>query len=413
MQLYTGLPIITNKVNKEEMRGVRHHLLGEIKLEEDSLTVGGFVRRAKSIIGGIRGRGKLPILCGGTAYYLQSLVFGESLVSEEREEHMNVEDIKEKWPILEGSTEDMLEMLREVDQVMADRWHPKDRRKIRRSLEIFLMTGKKASDVYREQVERKTLKNGREGVDEGVDLSSVLLFWVHADSEVLKKRLDGRVDKMLKNGLLDEVQTMDKFLHDQEQNGQVVDRTRGIWVSIGYKEFEPYLQTLKSSTASEKELKDAFDLSVEQTKAATRQYAKRQIRWIRLKMLPGLKEENALKQLYLLDGTDIEKWDTNVSDMAVEITEDFLAGRELPDPETICGPAKEILGEAEVGEIKTEWPRRECEMCGVIAVTEVQWDTHIKSRKHRGLVKRKLKKERDIRPISENEKVSSEGEDSP
>ncbi|KUJ20015.1 tRNA isopentenyltransferase [Mollisia scopiformis] len=381
MQMYHGLPIVTNKVTPSEALGIPHHLLSEIPLDAEPWRVGRFRKEASKVIAEIRSRGKIPVVVGGTHYYTQSLLFSDGLVAgdEAGEEEMGVEEIRERWPILEAETGEMLEWLREVDPGMAERWHPRDRRKIRRSLEIFLMTGRKASDIYAEQVARKT----------ETDLSSTLLFWVHADSNVLKKRLDGRVDKMLENGMLDEVKSLDTFLHNQERP---IDRTRGIWVSIGWKEFEPYLTALKSGTATEEELRTAFDLSIEQTKAATRQYAKRQTRWIRLKLLPALTEEDALKQLYVLDGTDISQWDENVSEKAAEITEKWLKGEEMPAPEEVCAAAKEILGE--VGEVRSEWPRRECGMCGVTAVTEVQWVTHLKSRKHRGASKRVAKKER-------------------
>lgn len=386
------------------------------------MRVGSFKKRAGGIVREIRERGKLPILVGGTHYYTQSLVFGDVLVEEGREEdvdgegkrEMSVEEIKRKWPILEESTEDMLQMLREVDPTMADRWHPKDRRKIRRSLEIYLMLGKRASDVYKEQLGRKTFQNADDTDEGGEDLSSTLFFWVHAESSVLKKRLDDRVHKMLENGMLDEIKSMDQFLQPQSSlTGQTIDRTRGIWVSIGYKEFEPYLQALKSPTTTEASLKSALDLSVEQTQAATRQYAKRQQRWIRLKLLPALLESNALQQLYLLDGTDISEWENHVSGPAMKITEEFLAGREMQDPKMVCEAAREVLGEHEVKGKKSEWPRRECEVCGVVTVTEVQWETHLKSRKHRGALKRLAKRERDGRvrgvEIGENGGPESKG----
>lgn len=409
MQMYDGLPIITNKVTVEEQQGVRHHLLGCVRLDEKSWTVGVFTKRARRTIGEIRERGNVPILVGGTHYYTQNLLLEDSLLvksrdeiaSEKEGEDLTTEEIKERWPVLEGPTEVLIDRLREVDPIMADRWHPKDRRKIRRSLEIFLMTGRKASDIYAEQQERRSVNRDLDSKGEGVleaatELPSTLLFWVHADSAVLKKRLDARVDKMMEIGLLDEIKSMDAFLHNQGSGGLLVDRTRGIWASIGWKEFEPYLEALESGTASEQELQSLYNLSVEQMKAATRQYAKRQTRWIRLKLMPSLAEENALKQLYLLDGTDVSKWENNVSNLAIDITTNFFGGKELPPPEEICVAAKEILvPENKVLEKVTTWPRRECEICHVTAVTDVQWETHLKSRRHRGLIKKREKMQKN------------------
>jgi tRNA dimethylallyltransferase len=282
-----------------------------------------------------------------------------------------------------------------VDPVMADRWHPKDRRKIRRSLEIFLTTGMKASELYAEQKERKLHGNVENGTSTSVvGDGSTLLFWVHAESEALKRRLDTRVDKMLDAGLLDEVKSMELYLSRESEAGVKVDRTRGIWVSIGWKEFEPYLKALETGTASRIDLKKLYELSIDQTKAATRQYAKRQVRWIRLTLIPALSDENVLDKLCLLDGTDISQWTEAVSEPAINVTARFLEGSELPPPQEMSEAAQQILAPTDGLDKKPDvWFRQECEVCHMVAVNDVQWQTHLKSRRHRALVKKKQKNE--------------------
>ena len=85
MQLYSGLPIITNKITVEEREGVPHHLLGCIGFGEPTWVVGTFVKRALGVIEEIRSRGKLPILVGGTHYYTQSLLFRDRLAETEED----------------------------------------------------------------------------------------------------------------------------------------------------------------------------------------------------------------------------------------------------------------------------------------------------------------------------------------
>ena len=401
MQMYDGLPIITNKITVEEQQGIPHHLLGFIALDEEPWRVGLFKKKAGQIIKEIRSRGRLPIVVGGTHYYTQSLLFDHSLLGEqaEGEEQYNTEfsneEIVERFPVLSGPTEIMIERLKEVDPVMADRWHPKDRRKIRRSLEIFLTTGKKASELYAEQRERKLHGIVENGTSTSViGDGSTLLFWVHAETETLKRRLDTRVDKMLDAGLLDEVKSMELYLSRESQAGVTIDRTRGIWVSIGWKEFEPYLKALKTGTASQLDLKKLYELSIEQTKAATRQYAKRQVRWIRLTLIPALSDENALDKLYLLDGTNISQWAEAVSKPAINVTARFLEGNELPPPQEMSEAAQQILAPTDGFDEKPDvWFRQECEVCHMVAVNDVQWQTHLKSRRHRALVKKKQKNE--------------------
>ena len=226
MQLYAGLPIITNKITAVEQQGVPHHLLGCIGLHEQTWVVGTFVKKATKVIDEIRSRDKLPILVGGTHYYTQSLLFKDRLPDENKheEEREFVENTKEEWPILKRSTEELMEELKRVDPVMAERWHPNDRRKIQRSLQIYLQTDRKASDIYAQQRSANDISASLDGCDSPADRLLMrfptLLFWVHADSEVLKSRLNDRVDKMLEQGLLDEVHTMNHFADAQMQAGK-------------------------------------------------------------------------------------------------------------------------------------------------------------------------------------------------
>ena len=105
MQLYAGLPIITNKITVQEQQGIPHHLLGCIGLEEQTWVVGTFVQRALEVIEGIRERGRLPILVGGTHYYTQSLLFHDRLaggVDSEDGKDVATESERKEWPMLQG-----------------------------------------------------------------------------------------------------------------------------------------------------------------------------------------------------------------------------------------------------------------------------------------------------------------------
>ena len=410
--MYDGLPIITNKVTVEERQGIPHHLLGCIAFDEEPWVVGMFKKRASKIIREIRSRGHLPIVVGGTHYYTQSLLFDDALVSDMAEgeaEKPSGQELSEKFPILDGPTEAMIERLREVDPIMADRWHPHDRRKIRRSLEIFLLSGKKASDIYAEQKEAKALTSARERAVEEEScqpISDTLLFWVHSDSEVLKRRLDSRVDKMLEAGLLDEVKSMNNFLQTKNEAGIAVDRMRGIWVAIGWKEFEQYLAALENGTEPQENLDVLYDLAIEQTKASTRQYAKRQTRWIRLKLMPALSDRNALDRLYLLDGSDISMWAVNVLSPAIGITQSFLTGDELPSPREMSEAAEQFLELEKPGESEDVAIRQECEICNVVCVRTDQWQVHLKSRRHRSLVKTRQRNPNGMSSLPRNDSKS-------
>jgi tRNA dimethylallyltransferase len=400
MQMYTGLPIITNKVTVEEQNGIPHHLLGTIPLEAEPWTVGTFKQKASSIISEVQSRGRLPIVVGGTHYYIQSLLFEDALVSADdasknHKEHLSAEELSSRFPILNASTEDILAKLKEVDPIMAERWHPNDRRKIQNSLQIFLTTGKKASALYNEQREGKAnmisaSERGRP-VNNTFEVGSPLLFWVHSELDPLKMRLDKRVDKMVEAGLMDEVTSLDTMLQQKLNSGLQVDLSRGIWASIGWKEFEPYLHALREGEASQKQLNTLYDESLFRMKAATRQYAKRQLRWIRLKLMPELIKRDALERLFLMDGTDVSSWANSVSDPAIRITEDFLLGNSLPNPSELSPLAKEFLDYEESLEqvqSKDRWVPRTCDICHTIVMTEKEWQVHFTTRAHRRMKKK-------------------------
>ncbi|KAI5277644.1 hypothetical protein KEM54_004933, partial [Ascosphaera aggregata] len=156
MQTYKGLPVTTNQVQPHEMNGIPHHLIAVNSIEQEPWQVGLFRRECLKTIRDIRSRGKLPVLVGGTHYYTQAVLFNEQLV-----DYRGLEDAEaqpqegerpldaaaqERFKILDKSDQEILEKLREVDPVMASRWHPNEDRKIRRSLEIYLQTGRRASE---------------------------------------------------------------------------------------------------------------------------------------------------------------------------------------------------------------------------------------------------------------------------
>lgn len=272
---------------------------------------------------------------------------------------------------------------------MADRWHPNDRRKIERSLEIYLKTGKPASQIYDEQRLRK-----EPAFDEANDTTGLrfptLLFWVHASKEVLRQRLDSRVGKMMENGLLSEVETLHNFRAEYEaRTGQEIDQTRGIWVSIGYKEFLTYQTALVDGSHSESTLEKLKQAAIEKTQAATRQYSKKQIRWIQIKLLNALIAAGQSRKTFLIDIPDVSKWDTAAVQPSCDITEKFLSGHILPDPASLSEAAQEMLNprrEYDLSQRPDLWGKKICDTCNTTSFNENNWKQHLKSRAHRRAV---------------------------
>ena len=381
MQLYDGLPIITNKVTPDEQHGIPHHLLGHIPLSEMPWDVEKYKRRATRVIQEIRDRGNLPILVGGTQYYVDPLLFKDVILDEVQG------DSSKSFPILDEPTEVILEELKKVDPIMADRWHPNDRRKIQRSLEIYLQTGKPASEFYEEQKRRKA--DAAQNPQESQPWNN-LMFWVYSEREVLKERLDSRIDKMLDAGLLDEVKQLFAFKQKNMAADRELDMTKGIWQSIGYKQFEPYILAVEAG-ADPAELEKLRLQGLNDMKVATRRYANYQTKWIRLKQIPLLKEQGpiAMEHLYLVDSTDVSQFQKKVVEPAADVTARFLNGEPRPSPTDVSDLAREVLTKSAEPPPKETPCQRTCEVCQVVLVTEQAWKRHIGGTAHRRVMKKK------------------------
>ncbi|KAK5061589.1 hypothetical protein LTR84_008133 [Exophiala bonariae] len=394
MQMYKGLPVITNKIPEIERNGIPHHLIDCIGLEEKPWTVSEFVKETSHIITQIRSRGKLPIVVGGTHYYTHALLFEDATLASEVEHDgdSDVSDIEKerKWPILSRSTEEIYARLQEVDPEMASRWHPNDRRKIQRSLQIWLTSGRKPSDIYAEQQQHR--QAAKESEDQN-KLQSVghrleglrfptLLLWLEAEDSILKDRLNKRVDAMVQDGLIEEAQGLVELKKNLAHQGISVDTSKGIWVSIGYKEMEPYFDQRATEVDSEpvsQKLQEALEL----VRAGTRRYAKRQNRYIRIRLADALKEANQLDKLFLLDGTSLDDWQSSVFIPSADIVNLFLKGEQLPAPASLSTLAIQMSQAILEGRIGTQRVSRKCETCQKILMTDKEWAGHLSSRGHK------------------------------
>ncbi|KAI0540142.1 IPP transferase-domain-containing protein [Xylaria digitata] len=389
MQMYKGLPVITNQILVGEQRGILHHLLSQIDPLEPTWTNGLFVREAQRLIKEIRSRGKLPIVVGGTLYYVHALLFDGSLIGANESEPGEIRfrsqrETQSQFPILNEPTSVILERLREVDPSMAQRWHPDDRRKIKRSLEIYLTTGERASDIYAEQQEVKRASGNARGHWE------TLVFWTYSETEALRERLSKRVAKMVQSGLMNEVRTLHCRLRECIDRGEAIDRTRGIWQSIGFKQMEAFLNGELGMETPEV-LEKKKEVGLEEINIATRQYARYQLRWIRQRTMKSFREHNSMDLLYLLDSTKANEFSANVLYPAADICRQYLAGEKRPRPAEISDMAREVLTtyENENELTQTSFRVKKCDICDMSLPTEDSWLKHINGKKHRSVLKRK------------------------
>lgn len=252
MQLYRGLPIVTNVVTEAERQGVPHHLL-ELKDPHDQpFTVHDFLARATEAIRDIAHRGKLPVIVGGTNYYIEALLYHEALAVETPTN--SLAQVSRHGEAEAGAKTEVGPSLHEqlvaVDPKMAARLHPNDTRKISRSLEIFRTQGVPQSDILARQVPELRFK-------------TVCCVWVGCEQDVLDARLDARVDSMIAAGLMDELthfhgQCIASQCEDSTNEDVQLDFTQGILQAIGFKEFLPYLSAKDPLDQSAEVLEDCI-----------------------------------------------------------------------------------------------------------------------------------------------------------
>ena len=245
MQIYRGMSIGTAAPTPEETEGIPHHMIA-VADPAESWSVARYVSEADRCVQDILQRGKLPVLVGGTGLWLDALIRGTDFAAGSQGGAVRRE--LQRRLATEGAAA-LLAELRQIDPEAAARLHPKDEKRIVRALEVWRETGETIT-----QHDRRT----REAAPRYDALYIGLDF---ADRQDLRRRIDERVDDMVARGLLQEVRAL-------LSSGLPPDATA--LQAIGYKQF---------LAVERGELTEAE--AVEEVKLRSRQYAKRQLTWLR------------------------------------------------------------------------------------------------------------------------------------
>ncbi len=248
MQVYKDMNIGTDKIKPEAMQGVRHHLIDFLDPKED-FNVFEFKRLAKEAIEDITSRGKLPIIVGGTGFYIQSVLYDidfsddydDGVLSEYR-------DSLTKLSEEPGGIHKLHEMLSEVDPEYALEVHENNVKRVIRALCFYKETGQKLSEHNKDQRKKSSPYDS-------------FYFVLTDERAVLYDRIEKRIDKMMEEGLLDEV---------KELLTRDIDRSATSMQALGYREIISYLDGDIS-----------LERAVELIKRNTRHFAKRQLTWFK------------------------------------------------------------------------------------------------------------------------------------
>lgn len=244
MQVYKKMDIGTAKVTPEEMDGVKHYLIDAIEPTEDFHVVR-FQKMVIEAMDEIYSKGKIPIICGGTGFYIQAILYDIQFTEQEIDEgyRKSLEDYANEF-----GNEALHSRLNEVDPESASTIPAANRKRVIRAIEYFHQTGEKFS-VHNEREKQRTSPY------------NFAYFVLNDDRGLLYNRIDKRVDIMMKAGLLDEVKML--LAMGCKPGMTSMD-------GIGYKEIISYLDGNIS-------LEDAVEL----IKKNSRNYAKRQLTWFR------------------------------------------------------------------------------------------------------------------------------------
>ena len=242
MQIYQKMDIGTAKIRKEEMDGIPHHLIDVLDPSEE-FNVARFQEMAKDALAGIYRRGMIPLIVGGTGFYIQGLLYDIDFTKEEQDFRYR-ENLQKKAK--EEGAQAIHKMLQAVDPASAQKIHPNNIKRVIRALEFYHLNGRKISE-HNEQESRKESPY------------RFAYFVLNQNRTTLYERINHRVDLMLEAGLVEEVRRLKEAGY-----GKNLVSMQG----IGYKEVLDYLDG-----------KMTLEETADQIKKDTRHFAKRQLTW--------------------------------------------------------------------------------------------------------------------------------------
>ena len=244
MQVYKEMDIGSAKIRPEEMDGVPHYLVDVLEPDEEFHVVR-FQQMAKEAMAKIYANGHIPIIVGGTGFYIQALLYDIDFT--ENDGDMSFREEMEHYAAEHGA-EALHEKLREIDPASADMIHANNVKRVIRALEFYHQTGKKISEHNEEERQKESPY-------------AFVYFVLNDERKNLYDRINLRVDLMVKEGLLDEVKAL-------KANGYARDMVS--MQGLGYKEVLDYLDGEIS-----------FEEAIYRIKRDTRHFAKRQITWFK------------------------------------------------------------------------------------------------------------------------------------
>ena len=277
MQVYKYMDVGTAKISVEEMQGVKHHLIDVLDPKED-FNIVKFQNMVKCSIEEIVKNGHIPILVGGTGFYIQSIIYDIDFDNEDDNSSIRKE-LEEEYDTY--GADFMLEKLKKIDSVSAQTIHKNNKKRIIRAIEFFLINNEPISSHNEAQRKKSSPYDYR-------------FFVLNPPRDILYERINQRVDIMVRKGLVDEVKSL-------KERG--LSKANISMQGIGYKEILEYLEG-----------DTTLETAIENIKQNTRHMAKRQVTWFKrekdvIYVDPFLFESNEKIVDYMIEKINLERID--------------------------------------------------------------------------------------------------------
>ncbi|CAI4232120.1 unnamed protein product [Auanema sp. JU1783] len=385
MQIYQGLDIATNKITDDEMQGVPHHLMSFVNPCTSNFNVQQFREMGLQAIKEIQERGNIPVIAGGTTYYVESLLFQDNFIPTQVPPDHN-EDLKVLGKLSNTTLYSLLkevsyrvlplfdELVVQIDPKSAESLHPNNRARVLRAIEIFKLTGKRKSEHLDDQKKAEGVK---------VRYDDTLVISLDAALGVLDERLNKRVEKMKYNGLKQEICL---FYENNKKHLDTMDY--GIMQCIGLKEFIPFLK-LETRQRNSKVGDSLLEQGCEEVKLHTRQYSRKQRSWVRSRLIS---RQSNNKESFSFTWLDTSDKDTFIEG-GLKHVERWMNGEDFNE-----------TNDKETESVDDSNMTIHCAECDILISGKNNWEKHVGGKKHKARL-RLIQKNRDgqnlKRPLEE------------
>ncbi|CAD8189728.1 unnamed protein product [Paramecium octaurelia] len=376
MQIYKEANVMTAKATAAEQAIKKHHGIDLLDLESEGFNRKQWNNMAIQKIEELQSRGIIPVLVGGTHYYIESILFNQ-----ENEEKQIIQAAE-----LNLHGKEPYEYLKEIDPLAAEKFHPNDFRRINNSIKYYQSTGQLPSEQIDHHSDECKLRS-----------NNFLILWPKwKKSEDLKKKVSERIHEMLEQGGTEEI------LRIFERLGNNQKAVGGILQSIGYRQFEKLYQYYKESQLQFPNVDDKFlelrQEGLEKLINDTMAYTKKQIQWIKNRILCNSKIDIIANRLFVLEFESTQTFKEQVVIPAQKLYNLFcqlfqqgkledeqfkISSQDIENIPIITPEKIEKYKATQKLKQRNNWKKQECLLCNKKMNGPYEIEQHFKSRYHR------------------------------